>query len=137
MAVTSGKNKVRLDYSALIDEAISSNSIEIEEAPAAPETPKEAPVKEKIKPIKEASKPPKKETTPKAEKAPKEKSNSTALDPLDAKFSLKQKGRGVQKSVYLEEDVHNYIQSKCDKYNIKYSQVLNEILREAIKAYKN
>lgn len=134
MAATAGKNKVRLDYSAMIDEAIADTASPAFKDSAPEDNIKETPAEKKDSPAKTEPEPLK--TAPSKPKKEKAAETPKIRDPFDAKFAQKQKGRGVQKSVYLEEDVHNYIQSKCEKYNIKYSQVLNEILREAIKGYK-
>lgn len=54
-------------------------------------------------------------------------------DEDDAIFaSLIKGGRGVQRSIYLESDVYHYIQSKSEKYNVKFSNVVNLLLKEAI-----
>ena len=54
-------------------------------------------------------------------------------DDDDAIFSsLIKGGRGVQRSIYLESDIYRYIQSKADKYGVKFSNVVNLLLKEAI-----
>ena len=61
----------------------------------------------------------------------------TVIVPLENKkkvpsFVKQEKGRGMQKSVYLEEDVYQYIQSAVEEYNLKFSYVMNSLLRTAI-----
>ena len=51
---------------------------------------------------------------------------------LDALLSSMSQASGKQKSVYLEYDNYTYIQEKCKKTNAKFSTVLNVLLRKAI-----
>lgn len=60
--------------------------------------------------------------------------NSFSLTNDSADFllhSLPKNERGVQKSIYLKNDVYNFIQDKADKYNMNFSSVIN-ILLEAV-----
>ena len=125
MAVTAGKGKVRLDFAEMIEEAVPSikeetiEQLDIQE----PEVPvKKDIVVEKKEPVK-----PKKSANPK---------DNTGIKDIEAVLTSSQNGRGVQKSVYLEDDIHNYIQSMCKKTNAKYSKVLNLLLRNAIEQLK-
>lgn len=125
MAVTAGKGKVRLDFAEMIEEAVPSikeetiEQLDIQE----PEVPvKKDIVVEKKEPVK-----PKKSSNPK---------DNTGIKDIEAVLTSSQNGRGVQKSVYLEDDIHNYIQSMCKKTNAKYSKVLNLLLRNAIEQLK-
>lgn len=136
MAVTASKKKTRLDFSSMIEDAVPSIEPQAEEAPQEPvqEAPiVEAPAAEEPKvvaPVEEAPKP-KKAAAPKKPK--KEEPQELVEDDIDALLTSMQSGRGVQKSVYLDEDVYNYIQTKCKKTNAKFSNVLNLLVRSAIK----
>lgn len=55
---------------------------------------------------------------------------------LDALLSSMSQASGKQKSVYLEYDNYAYIQEKCKKTNAKFSTVLNILLRKAIQEQK-
>lgn len=60
--------------------------------------------------------------------------NSQIDDDDDAEMflALAKGGRGVQRSVYFENDVYQYLQAKSEKYNVKFSNVVNLLLKESI-----
>lgn len=68
--------------------------------------------------------------TPSLEEVPVE----TKTDALDLLLSAKAPVKGVQKSVYLDGDVHQYIKEKCERSGAKYSVVLNLMLRKYIES---
>mgnify|MGYP003310640263 CR=1 FL=1 len=74
-----------------------------------------------------------KEPTAKGDKAEEEILEEETEDELDILLNRLQTGKGVQKSVYIEEDVYNFIQAKCEKTNAKFSNVFNLLARSAIK----
>ena len=125
MAVTAGKGKVRLDFAEMIEEAVPSIKEETIEQLDMQEP--EVPVKKDIVVEKKEPAKPKKSANPK---------DNTGIKDIEAVLTSSQNGRGVQKSVYLEDDIHNYIQSMCKKTNAKYSKVLNLLLRNAIEQLK-
>ena len=99
------------------------------------ETVEEKPVKEEdhaeVAPKEEEPtdlKPKKKEQSPKKSSSKKKEENKKKVP----SFVKQEKGRGMQKSVYLEEDVYQYIQSAVEEYNLKFSYVMNSLLRTAI-----
>lgn len=61
------------------------------------------------------------------EKTSKRTSNNSALFK-----SIARSGRGVQKSVYFENEVYEYIKSISDEYNANFSNVVNLLLKEYI-----
>ena len=155
MAATASKKKTRLDFAAAVEEAVApitptqeevdtvkqEKQVEIikETIDTAVQTAKvknEAVIVEETERI-ENSVMKKEPTRKKKEKIiTQDQEEEDEDDPLDALLTSMQAGRGVQKSVYLEEDVYQYIQSKCKKTNAKFSNVLNLLVRSAIKQTK-
>ena len=139
MAVTARKNKARLDFATEIDEVVvpviteqeeiqEINQIIVENKPEPIEEP------EIVQVITEAEQ---KEVKNNQEQSA--ETNNTEItqeendeDELDILLNRLQTGKGVQKSVYIEEDVFNFIQAKCEKTNAKFSNVLNLLARSAI-----
>ena len=77
-----------------------------------------------------------KKTTTKKPSTKEEEKNEDDEDDIDTMlFSMKQ-SKGFQKSVYLEDDVYQYIQNKCEKTGAKFSNVLNILVRSAINQNK-
>lgn len=137
MAVTAKKNKARLDFANAIGEVV-------------PEIKKEdievsvnEPIKEEIvEPVQEEKE---EIITEVVEEKPTEvisvdKETGEVIeevqDDLDALLSSMSQSSGKQKSVYLEYDNYAYIQNKCKKTNVKFSTVLNILLRKAIQDQK-
>ena len=139
MAVTARKNKARLDFATEIDEVVVPVITEQEEIQEINQTI----VENKPEPIEEPeivqviTKAEQKEVKNNQEQSA--ETNNTEItqaendeDELDILLNRLQTGKGVQKSVYIEEDVFNFIQAKCEKTNAKFSNVLNLLARSAI-----
>lgn len=139
MAVTARKNKARLDFATEIDEVVVPVITEQEEIQEINQTiveNKPEPIEEPeiVQVITEAEQ---KEVKNNQEQSA--ETNNTEItqaendeDELDILLNRLQTGKGVQKSVYIEEDVFNFIQAKCEKTNAKFSNVLNLLARSAI-----
>lgn len=55
----------------------------------------------------------------------------------DMFLAIAKGSRGVQRSIYFENDVYQYIQDKSERYNVKFSNVVNLLIKEAICKNKN
>ena len=53
-------------------------------------------------------------------------------DDIDKLLSLSSNSHGVQKSVYLDDDIYRFIKDKAEKNKAKFSVVLNLMLRKYI-----
>lgn len=53
----------------------------------------------------------------------------------DMFLAIAKGNRGVQRSVYFESDVYQYLQDKSERYDVKFSNVVNLLIKEVI--YKN
>ena len=160
MAVTTGKKKARLDFSSMVESAVPPIDTKEPETVAAEEVrsaeplaavepalvepiDKEKPAQSSPEAIQDTEDPAKepdiekqekpRKTSPQTRKPREVKREEEEVDDIDAMLSMMQTGRGVQKSVYLDEDVYNYIQAKGKKTNAKLSNVLNLLVRAAIK----
>lgn len=139
MAVTKEKGKTRLDFSGAMSEMLSqSKSTPKKEAEAVVEPLDIPPVTQEIE-IPKVEMQPQMVIPQKAEPLKKEKSAQPVKEkPIKAETALEKrllsskKSRGVQKSVYLEADIYDYIENLSEKYHLKFSAVLNELLRELI-----
>lgn len=68
---------------------------------------------------------------------PPKKISDTPSSTKDAMFrSLMKNGRGVQRSVYFENDIFQYLETKAVEYDVKFSHIVNMLLREAINNLK-
>ncbi len=144
MALTAKQQKTRLDFAASIDEAVPSiNNKEVVVTPEKEEKKTEKPVElkeEKTEKI-EKTKPEKQE---KAEEKTVEKKakvkkavEEQPLDDLSAILaSLRKNETGVQKSIYIDRDVHEFIDEMSKKNGTKYSTTLNTLLKIAISQFK-
>lgn len=127
-----GARKGRMDFHDALNAAFSPLEKEEKKAPAA--TPA-VPMFEM-----EAAKPeaPEVKEPPKRPEKPKEKEIKTAApakapqqDALQKKLIEKRKkGRGVQKSIYLDADVYDTVDSLARQYDTNFSFIINESLKE-------
>ena len=151
MAVTSKKNKARLDFAEAIEEAVpeikkedidmaANNAVNSNESNQVDTKPVEINVENQAKNeviedtqtvVDNTESTPVENNVVEAVVIDKETGEIIESD-LDALLSSMSQASGKQKSVYLEYDNYTYIQEKCKKTNAKFSTVLNVLLRKAI-----
>ena len=132
MAITSKKSKTRLDFGEALNDALFYNNPEPEQYKTEIDMP-ETPI-QRVEP----TVPIETEREIFSQEANTKVTSHTSrliadgLDDADMFLAIAKGPRGVQRSIYFESDVYQYLQAKSEKYNVKFSNLVNMLLREAI-----
>ncbi len=135
MAVTAKKNKARLDFANAIEEMVPVIKNENEEVNINSEEPIEN-INQEVMTEDNSNNVEKNINATEKSEIAEDTVEETETDDLDELLSSMSQASGKQKSVYLEYDNYTYIQEKCEKGNVKFSTVLNILLRKAIQEQK-
>lgn len=134
MAITSKKSKTRLDFGEALNDALFYNNPESEQYKAdvdfldrgsqqseviMPNNVEQHTIVQEVNTVIEPTQ-------------TKSKLIDNGLDDADMFLAIAKGPRGVQRSIYFESDVYQYLQAKAEKYNVKFSNIVNLLLKEAI-----
>ena len=137
MAITSKKSKTRLDFGEALNDALFYNNPEPEQYQVEIDVQGSANQQvETIVPNKVEQHAITQEANTYIEPTRTSKLIDDGLDDADMFLAIAKGPRGVQRSIYFESDIYQYLQTKAEKYNVKFSNLVNMLLREAILNHK-
>lgn len=137
MAITSKKSKTRLDFGEALNDALFYNNPEPEQYQAEIDVQGSANQQvETIVPNKVEQHTITQDVNTHIEPTRTSKLIDDGLDDADMFLAIAKGPRGVQRSIYFESDIYQYLQTKAEKYNVKFSNLVNMLLREAILNHK-
>lgn len=137
MAITSKKSKTRLDFGEALNDALFYNNPEPEQYQAEIDAQDSSTQQlETIVPNKVERQTITQDVNTHIEPTRTSKLIDDGLDDADMFLAIAKGPRGVQRSIYFESDIYQYLQTKAEKYNVKFSNLVNMLLREAILNHK-
>lgn len=134
MAITKGKGKTRLDFSGAMSEMIEQTESHSNQTGSDLSRREVLPQTDILTERVETETSPALVVDVSKKEKPVTSSKATKIEQnLEKRLLQTKKSRGVQKSVYFDADVYAYIERLSEKYHLKFSAVLNELLRDMIR----